>query len=152
MYHLNSFHLQKNGHGNELVGGGHTKNPPKCPDVLKTSTLTSRKNSLKNARKARVFFTAILNHVTVVLTKRQGSGGGGLCPPPPVRGVLLPRVEQETLSLPSSNRVNQNWEFFTFIITIKCSVSLSFFNYFIYFEVNLKYGNDERYDIFCILN
>ena len=76
MYHLNSFHLRKNGHGNELVGGGHTKKPQKCPDVLKTSTLTSRKNSLKNARKARFFFTAILNHVTVVLTKRQGRGGG----------------------------------------------------------------------------
>ena len=83
MYHLNSFHVRKNGLGNEWTGGGRIKKTiKKCPVVLKTSTLTSRKNSLKNARKFGVFFTAILNHLTVVLTKRQGrEGGGGLLTP-----------------------------------------------------------------------
>ena len=56
MYHLNSFHVRKNGRGNDWAGEGRIKKTiKKCPVVLKTSTLTSRKNSLKNARKFGVF-------------------------------------------------------------------------------------------------
>ena len=61
MYHLNSFYLPKNKRGNEWAGGRRIqKTIKKSPEILKTSTLTSRKNGLKNARKVRLFLLSFL--------------------------------------------------------------------------------------------
>ena len=63
--------LTKNG-GCQWFGrlGVHPKKPQKCSDIKKISTLTSRKNSLKNAMKLGIFFTVFQNHLTLVVMWR----------------------------------------------------------------------------------
>ena len=61
MHHLNTFHLHKNGGGNEWAGGGHIqKTIKKCHEINKISTLTSPKNSSENAIKVGIFLTSSL--------------------------------------------------------------------------------------------
>ena len=56
MYHLSTFHLQKNETVNDCVGdGGIQKSTKKFHENKKISTLTSSKNSLKNAMKVEIF-------------------------------------------------------------------------------------------------
>ena len=56
MYHHDSFHLRKNGRGNEWEGGRRIrKTTKKCLELNKISNLTSPKNSLENAIKVGFF-------------------------------------------------------------------------------------------------
>ena len=68
------------GRGGEAGRGGSGgcihKAMKKCHEINIISTLTSNKNSLKNAMKLRFFFAATLNHFSLLLIVRRGEGGG----------------------------------------------------------------------------
>ena len=76
MYHLNIFQLNTDRGGTEWAGGGgggggafkNQKPTKKCHKINRISSLTRPNNSLKNATNVGVFFTLILNHLTLVLT------------------------------------------------------------------------------------
>ena len=56
MYHFSTFRFQKNEEVNDWVGEGHIqKTTKKYREIKKISTLTSPKNSLKNAMKVGIF-------------------------------------------------------------------------------------------------
>ena len=52
------------------------KTSNKYREINKISTLTSSYNSLLNAMNVGVFFTVILNHLTLVLTEWHWGRGG----------------------------------------------------------------------------
>ena len=68
------------------------KKAKKSHEIHKVSTLTSRKNSLKNAIKFRFSFTVILNHLTLVLVSLRDEG---ICVRPTYGALLLVYIYRE---------------------------------------------------------
>ena len=85
MYHPDTFYFQKNEGVNDwAVEGRIQKAAKKCHEIHQLCTLTSRKNSLKNAMKVGVFLLSSLKfHFCVDAVERCGCvpprrvGGGG---------------------------------------------------------------------------
>ena len=81
MNQLDTFHLHKNGGGSEWAGWGRIqKTIKKCQEINKIPTLTSPKNSLQNAIKARIFLLSSLTiwlYCWQGLKMKMGGGGGG---------------------------------------------------------------------------
>ena len=91
MYHLNTFHLNRNrgGGGSEWAGEGvHPKSIKKYHEINEIWNLTSNKNSLKNAMNFGSFLLSLLTIWLYCWKGTQGVKGGQ----PPIRGVLLTRV------------------------------------------------------------
>ena len=61
MYHLNTFHLNKNEGSSEWAGGGRIqKTIKKCQEIHKIATLTSPKISVQNDIKVGIFLLSSL--------------------------------------------------------------------------------------------
>ena len=61
MYHLNTFHLNKNEGGSEWAGGGRIqKTITKCQEIHKIATLASPKISVQNDIRVGIFLLSSL--------------------------------------------------------------------------------------------
>ena len=76
MYHLNTSHLHKNGAGSEWAGErGIQKTIKRCHEINIISTLTSNKNSLKNATNVGFFYCHPKPFGFTVERVHRGEGG-----------------------------------------------------------------------------